>query len=139
MDITYIKQEILVCLVQDKMDGLGKGLENFCIRPCFTAQVVDYSTFSTSISRRERKNLSSCSFPGVEVDPVFTAAVSDVCAYYSRCVGPRAEVGPEGENMGTCLLRDAWPVSQCAGDQPGKALLFSSSSQAVMQTAQLTS
>lgn len=40
--------------------------------------------------------------------------------------------------MGTCLLQDAWPLSQCAGDQPGKALLLSSSSQTrVMQIAQL--
>lgn len=128
-----------MCLVQDKLDGLGKWLENFCIRPSFTARVVGYSTFSTSISRRQSKTSLAALSLGVEVDPIFLAAVSDVCTYYSRCVVPRAGVGLEGENMGICFLQHAWPMSQCAGDQPGKALLFYSSSQApVMQIAQLT-
>lgn len=39
MGITYIKQEILVCLVWDKMDGLGKALQNFCVRLSFTAEL----------------------------------------------------------------------------------------------------
>ena len=121
------------------MSGLGKGLENFCIRPSFTAGVVYYSIFSTFLSQIEGKISLAALSLSVEVEPIFIAAVSDVCIYYSRCVSPRAEVGPKGENMGTCLLQDAWPMSQCAGDQPGKALLFSSSSQApVTQIAQLT-
>lgn len=137
MGITYIKQEILVCLVWDKIDGPGKRLENFCIRPSFTAGAVDYSFFSTSISRKESKISLAALSLGVEVEPIFISTVSDVCIYCSRCVSPRAEVGPEGENMGACLLQDAQPMSQCAGDQ-GEALLFSSSSQApVMQIAQL--
>lgn len=113
-------------------------MENFCIRPSFTAGAVDYSIFSTSISRKERKISLAALSLGVEVEPIFISAVSDVCIYHSRCSGPRAEVGPEGENMGACLLQDALPMSQCAGDQPGKSLLFYSSSQApVMQIAQL--
>lgn len=113
-------------------------MENFCIRPSFTAGAVDYSIFSTSISRKERKISLAALSLGVEVEPIFISAVSDVCIYYSRCSGPRAEVGPEGENMGACLLQDALPMSQRAGDQPGKSLLFYSSSQApVMQIAQL--
>lgn len=97
------------------MDGLGKGLKNFCVKPSFTAGVVDYSIFSTSISRRESRIPLAALSLGVELEPIFIAAISDVCIYYSRRVSPRAVVGPKGENVGTCLIQDAWPVSQCAG------------------------
>lgn len=45
---------------------------------------------------KERKqNFFSCSFS----EPIFTAAVPDVCTYSSRCVSPGTERGPKGKNM----------------------------------------
>lgn len=101
MGITYIKQEILVCPMQDKTDGLGRELENVCSGPFFTAQAVDHSPFSTSSSRRESKTSPAALSLGVESEPIFAAAVPDVCSYSSRYASPGAERGPKGENMGT--------------------------------------
>jgi len=82
------------------MNNLRKGLENFCARPSYTAWLVDYSTFCTSILRNEKQISIAALSLDVEVEPIFIAAASDVCIYYSRCVSPRAEVGYKAENMG---------------------------------------
>lgn len=61
---------------------------------------------------------------GVELKPIFIAAVPDVYTYYSRFVSSRAEVDPKRENLGICLFEDAWPMSQCAADNQERHCYF---------------
>lgn len=61
LGIIYIREEILVCPVQDKMDSLGRALENFCTGPFFTAQAVDHRPFLHLLFKETKQNFSSCS------------------------------------------------------------------------------
>lgn len=61
---------------------------------------------------------------GVELKPIFIAAVPDVYTYHSRFVSSRAEVDPKRENLGICLFEDAWPMSQCAADNQERHCYF---------------
>lgn len=105
-----------MCPVQGKMDGLGRGLENFHSGPFFAAQAVDHTLFSTSSSRRECKTSPAALSLSVEAEPVsqqlfqmFAATPVDVSIL-------------EQGKARTGLLWDTCAMSQGAGDQGGKEL-----------------